>query len=103
MKNKESRRELKQERSTRERARCCFLLTQQMEYEMPLEAPLRIQFVKLFPLISFALCFTSFNFSFDLPFHTTQQLQQFIIKNYYTKQRGHVAYVYKTQRRQIVD
>lgn len=35
-----------------ERECCCFLLTQQMEYEMPLEAPLRIRFVMHFPLIS---------------------------------------------------
>lgn len=41
-----------------------FLLTQQMEYEMPLEAALRIQFVMHFPLISFTFCFTSFNFAF---------------------------------------
>lgn len=60
-------REQKRAQNHRERERetlSCFLLTQQMEYEMPLEAALRIQFVMHFPLISFTFCFTSFNFAF---------------------------------------
>lgn len=58
-------REQKRAQNHREReALSRFLLTQQMEYEMPLEAALRIQFVMHFPLISFTFCFTSFNFAF---------------------------------------
>lgn len=50
---RESRREIQRDRNREgERECCCFLLTQQMESEMPLEAPLRIRFVMHFPLIS---------------------------------------------------